>query len=75
MSGDSLEDALEDAARLFGQPCVMLVCRAVEGQGPAFFINHHELRSNGYTRIPPLGIPRAAIAANEPVDIAFAAKN
>ena len=73
MSGDSLEDALEDAARLFGQPCVMLVCRAVEGQGPAFFINHHELRSNDDPLSPPFIIPRAAKAAFEPVDVALAA--
>ena len=74
MSVDSL-DALEDAARLFVQPCVVLVCRAVEGQGAAFFINHHELGSNAYPLSPPIVIPRATIAANEPVDVALAANN
>ena len=50
-----------------------MVCRAVEGQGPAFFINHHELRSNDNRLSPPIIIPWAAIAAFEPVDVALAA--
>ena len=50
----TLEDSLEDAARLCIEPCVVLISRAVEGQGPAFFINHHELRSNAYSIITPI---------------------
>ena len=75
MSGDSLEDAPEDAARLFVQPRVVLVYRAVEGQGPAFFINHHQLGSNAYPLSPLIRISRATIAANELVDVALAANN
>ena len=52
-----------------------MVYRAVEGQGPKFFINRHELRSNDYPLFSLIWIPRAPIAANELVDVALAANN